>query len=141
VRLDQEIAAVRDHLELEKLRYGPRLRASLELAPELGALCVPPLCLQPVVENAILHGIAKREGGGSLAVSARREGDQLLLRVDDDGPGPEGSSHAGTGTALADLRDRLRLLYADAASLTVAPRPSGGCRVELRIPAEAEPRP
>jgi LytS/YehU family sensor histidine kinase len=89
-----------------------------------------------VVENAIVHGIAQREGGGRLAVSARREGAQLLLRVDDDGPGPHGSLHEGTGTALADLRDRLRLLYGDAASLTVASAPAGGCRVELRIPLE-----
>jgi hypothetical protein len=136
VSLEREIGAVRDHLELEKLRYGERLHASLDLEPGLGEQPVPPLCLQPVVENAIVHGIAQREGGGRLAVSARREGAQLLLRVDDDGPGPHGSLHEGTGTALADLRDRLRLLYGDAASLTVASAPAGGCRVELRIPLE-----
>jgi two-component sensor histidine kinase len=141
VPLAREIDAVRDHLELEKLRYGERLHASLDLEPGLEALVVPPLCLQPVVENAILHGIAQREGAGHLVVSARREGARLLLRVDDDGPGPRGSPHAGTGTALADLRDRLRLLYADAASLTVGSRPTGGCRVELRIPLEPEARP
>jgi LytS/YehU family sensor histidine kinase len=92
-----------------------------------------------VVENAIVHGIAQREQGGRLAVSARLDGGQLLLRVDDDGPGLRTSSHTGTGTALADLRDRLRLLYGNAASLSVGSAPAGGCRVELRIPAEREP--
>jgi two-component system sensor histidine kinase AlgZ len=141
VPLAREIDAVRAHLELERLRYGERLHASLDLEPGLESLAVPPLCLQPVVENAIVHGIARREGGGHLSVSGRREGARLLLRVDDDGPGPLGSPHAGTGTALADLRDRLRLLYADEASLTVAGRPAGGCRVELRIPLEPKGSP
>jgi hypothetical protein len=137
VPLARELGAVRDHLELERLRYGERLRATLEVEPGLESVPVPPLCLQPVVENAIVHGIAQREGGGSLAVSARRDGAHLLLRAEDDGPGPHGSSHAGTGTALADLRARLELLYGGAASLEVAERPAGGCRVELRIPVEA----
>jgi two-component sensor histidine kinase len=141
VPLEREIDAVRDHLELERLRFGERLHASLDLEPGLGALPVPPLCLQPVVENAILHGITQREGGGRLAVCARRDGAHLLLRVDDDGPGPRGSSHAGTGTALADLRDRLMLLYGSAASLSVGSGPAGGCRVEIRIPADGGPQP
>jgi signal transduction histidine kinase len=136
VPLEREMDAVRDHLELEKLRFGERLRSSLAVEPGVETLPVPPLCLQPVVENAILHGIAQRAGGGRLEVCARRDGDHLLLRVDDDGPGPMGSSHAGTGTALADLRDRLRLLYGAAASLSVDSGPTGGCRVEIRLPAE-----
>jgi two-component system sensor histidine kinase AlgZ len=141
VPLEREIEAVRDHLELERLRHGERLRASLDLEPGLESLPVPPLCLQPVVENAILHGISRREAGGKLAVCARREGGHLLLRVDDDGPGPRGSAHAGTGTALSDLRDRLALLYGEAATLSVGDGPGGGCRVEIRIPAEQGPRP
>jgi two-component system sensor histidine kinase AlgZ len=141
VALEREIEAVRHHLELERLRYGERLHATLDLEPGLEALQVPPLCLQPVVENAIVHGIAQHEEGGRLAVSVRREGEQLLLRVDDDGPGPRGSSHAGTGTALEDLRNRLALLYGERASLDVSSGPAGGCRVELRIPAAREPRP
>lgn len=136
VPLERELEAVRDHLELEKLRYGDRLHARLEIEPGVGSLGVPPLCLQPVVENAVLHGIAQREGGGELEVSVWREGGSLLLRVDDDGPGPEGSSHVGTGTALSDLRARLALLYGEASSLVVDARPEGGCRVELRIPAQ-----
>lgn len=139
VPLDRELDAVRDHLELEKLRYPDRLHAKLDVESGLGTLPVPPLCLQPVVENAIVHGIAQREGGGQLDVSVRREAGRLLLRVDDDGPGPQGSRHAGTGTALADLRARLELLYAGASSLTVGVRPGGGCRVELRLPL-APPR-
>ncbi|MGI9592312.1 MAG: sensor histidine kinase, partial [Myxococcota bacterium] len=130
VALAHELDAVRDHLHLEELRYGERLDARLDVEPGLETLAVPPLCLQPVVENAILHGIAQRERGGALRVSARREGGTLRLRVEDDGPGLEASGHAGTGTALADLRDRLELLYGDRASLSVGPGAERGCRVE-----------
>ncbi len=136
VPLEDELGAVRNHLLVEGLRYGERLRTKVDIEPGLGRVPVPPLSLQPVVENAVLHGIAPREAGGELAVSARREADQLVLRVEDDGPGPAHSPHAGTGTALRDLRSRLELLYAGRSELSVGAREGGGCRVELRIPLD-----
>jgi len=135
VPLAAELAAIESYLSLEQLRYGSRLRMRIEVPEALATLLVPPLCLQPLVENAVLHGIAQREGGGWVAVSGERSADQLLLRVEDDGPGPGSSSHAGTGTALRDLRARIELLFAQRARLSLSGRPGGGCRAELRLPA------
>lgn len=135
VPLSDEVEAVGSYLALEGLRYGERLRSRVEVPDALGGLRVPPLCLQPLVENAVLHGVARREPGGEVIVSAERRGEQLLLRVEDDGPGPGSSSHSGTGTALRDLRERLALLFADRAGLRVERGARGGCSVELRLPA------
>lgn len=134
VSLERELEAAREYLELERLRFGDRLRLELDVEPGLGPAPVPPLSLQPLVENAVRHGIAQREEGGELRVTVAREGARLLLRVDDDGPGPGASTQKGTGTALRDLRSRLDLLYGDTASLDVESGPEGGCRVDLRVP-------
>ena len=97
-----------------------------------------PLCLQPIAENAVLHGIATREEGGELSIRAEMRNDFLLLSVEDDGSGHGASSHTGTGTAMIDLRTRLELLYGGRAGLSAGERAGGGYRVELRIPMPQE---
>ena len=134
VSLEHELEAIAEYLELERLRFGERLRLHFEVEPGLGPAPVPPLSLQPLIENAVRHGIAQREDRGELRVTAKRERAMLLVRVDDDGPGPGSPTPKGTGTALQDLRSRLALLYRGSASLDVRPGPEGGCRVELRVP-------
>jgi LytS/YehU family sensor histidine kinase len=106
------------------------------VAPGIGDVPVPPLSLQPLVENAVRHGIAPRPEGGRLDVEIGRSGETLRVRVEDDGPGPGGSREHGAGAALADLRKRLELLYADRASLELDRGPLGGCRVTLRLPCD-----
>jgi two-component system sensor histidine kinase AlgZ len=153
VRLDEELGVVRHFLALEGLRYGNRLRSTLDIDPESLDAQLPPLILQPIVENAVLHGISQRRGGGRLELSTRvlaatdeasdveRHGrPTLLLSVEDDGPGLGRSDHAGSGQALADLRQRLELLYGDAAELREGKGELGGTRVELRLPFERGPR-
>ena len=103
---------------------------------DLQDLQVPPLCLQPIAENAVLHGISTREEGGELIIRAAMRNGALVLSVEDDGAGPGASSHTGTGTAMSDLRARLALLYGDRANLSVGPREGGGCCVELTIPCD-----
>jgi two-component system sensor histidine kinase AlgZ len=134
VPLGEELAAVTAFLELEQLRYGDRLATALRVDPGAGDVAVPPLVLQPVVENAVLHGIGTRRKGGRLEVSVARRGADLLLRVEDDGPGPGGSQRRGSGTALDDLRRRLAILYGGEASLEVARAAGGGCLVEIALP-------
>lgn len=138
VRLEEELQAVRAYLEVEGLRFGDRLRSSVEAEPETLLTMVPPLILQPLVENAVLHGVGSRRGG-RVEVRASRQGPDLVLRVLDDGPGPEGSQHRGTGTALVTLRERLRLAYGDTAALRAqrVNGDAGGYEVELRLPAGA----
>jgi LytS/YehU family sensor histidine kinase len=109
VTLREELAIIRDYLELEGLRLGQRLKWELDADDALMDLRVPPLMLQPLVENAIIHGIAPRREGGTLHISVQADGDQIVLQVRDDGPGS--SNHRGTGTALADLERRLEMSY------------------------------
>jgi two-component system sensor histidine kinase AlgZ len=138
VSLEAELEAVENYLSLERLRYGDRLRVRIEIAPEVQNIEIPPLCLQPIAENAVLHGISTREDGGELCIRAETREGSLLLSVEDDGSGPGASTHTGTGTAMADLRSRLELLYGGRAGLSVAERPGGGYRVSLKIPISGE---
>jgi two-component system sensor histidine kinase AlgZ len=136
VPLGRELAGVEGFLELETLRFADRLRVALHVEPGLGEVQVPPLLIQPLVENAVLHGVAPRREGGRVEIQLRRAGGELQVSVEDDGAGPGGSAHRGAGAALDDLRRRLALLYADQASVSVGVGPLGGCRVELRLPLE-----
>ncbi|WP_437338343.1 ATP-binding protein [Sorangium sp. So ce394] len=91
--------------------------------------------LQPLVENAVKHGIGGQVRGGSVTLRAELAGDDLLLTVLDDGPGPTPATRPGTGTSLADLRERLRLLYGEDSRLVAKAAPGGGFIAELRLPA------
>jgi len=134
VALADEVAAVEGYLELERLRYGDRLCTSIDVEPRALAVEVPPMLLQPLVENAVLHGVASRRGPTKVELVARRTDGRLELVVDDDGPGPAGSTHRGTGLAHDDLRARLALLYGDRARVEIGERPGGGYRVRLVLP-------
>jgi two-component system LytT family sensor kinase len=114
-------------------------------APDLGDAMVPPLILQPLVENAIRHGVAARPGGGTVTVRTERSDASLLLTVEDDGPGfrPE-SDRAPRGVGLANTRARLEQLYGAKAALETGSCAGGGACVAvtlpLRIAAVAAPR-
>jgi two-component system sensor histidine kinase AlgZ len=138
VRLGKELEAVSDYLEVEGMRLGERLRFSVEVEPGVDTILVPPLILQPLVENAVLHAVATRREGGRIRVVASRNGSSLGLTVADDGPGLGNSSHHGTGTSVADLRQRLNLIYGDGAKIDSDTPDEGGCRVRLTLPLELE---
>jgi len=134
VALARELAIVRDYLEVQSARFGARLRWSVDVAPDAASALVPPLIVQPLVENAVLHGVSSRTEGGEVEVRARRVGDVVRIEVRDDGPGPGGSSHAGTRTSIADLTTRLALLYGRAGRMTAGRGPGGGYHVALELP-------
>ncbi len=138
VPLTEEFRAVENYLALERLRYGDRLRVVIEIDPEARSLRIPPFCLQPIAENAVLHGISTREAGGQLRIRASVERGRLQLSVEDDGAGPGASSHSGSGTAMADLESRLALLYGGRARLSTTEPAEGGYRVDLELPIEEE---
>ncbi len=138
VSLASEIEAVENYLSLERLRYGDNLTVYVKISPEVRDFEIPPLCLQPIAENAVLHGIATREEGGVLRIQAEMRDDSLLLTVENDGSGPGASTHMGTGTAMVDLRARLELLYGGKAELAATEPSTGRYRVELTIPASRE---
>lgn len=140
VPLDDELAMVRDYLAIEAVRFRDRMRASVDAAPDVGRCLVPPLLLQPLVENAVRHGISARSAAGVIRVEARRENGRLFLTVEDDGPGMDTPSAApGTGTGLRNTRQRLAQLYHDQQHLTVERPVGGGTRIRVEIPARESP--
>ncbi len=132
--LSHELDVTRRYLELEQVRFNDRLSVEWDIAAD-GATTVPAFALQPLVENALMHGIAPQTGAGVVTIGARDTAAALELRVADNGVGPETPSRTpGEGVGLANLRARIARLYGDAASLTLNARPSGGAEAVLTIP-------
>jgi signal transduction histidine kinase len=133
VSLREELEFLERYLAIEKTRFADRLSTRFRIRSEVLDARVPNLLLQPLVENAIRHGIAKDCRAGRLEVSATHDRTRLLLRVTDDGPGaPPGAVTEGIG--LSNTRERLRHLFGDAYSLEYGNAPGGGFRVSLALP-------
>ena len=145
--LSDEFARIDDYLALMRVRMGDRLRTSAALPPALAALPVPPLLLQPLVENAIKHGLEPQRGPGELHVQASLDGSTLVLRVADTGRGLAAAEQAkarepaqpSSGFGLVQVRERLRTLHGDAARFTLEPRDGGGTLAEIRLPVATRP--
>lgn len=135
VPLSREIDSMRRYLSIEQFRFGERLRVHCDVDPAAATVRVPSLILQPLVENAIKHAAATREATCTIRVSAFLDGDDLVVRVDDDGPGAARYvSSGGGGVGLANVRERLLAAHDGAAAFAVARRAEGGTRAELRLP-------
>ena len=130
VPLSAEVEAARSYLAFEQLRFGDRLRTTFEVEGE-DDVNVPPLVLQPLVENAVKHGIRRRDGG-QVCVRVRSTDAAIALEVEDDGDGDSGEE--GTATGEADLRRRLELVYEGRAGFEVGDGELGGYRVRLTLP-------
>jgi two-component system sensor histidine kinase YesM len=158
--IGEGLALVRDYLAVEKIRFGERFSFSEDIDESILGCELPSLCLEPLAENALTHGLEQKRGPGSLWVEGRREGESALVAFEDDGPGmAEGDlqtlaalldsgvlpaqagacegrkGSAGMGLGLAATNRRLRLCYGEGGSLRVSRGPDGaGFRVELRVP-------
>lgn len=133
--LGAQLDLLRAYLDLIALRMGSRLKWSIDVAPELSALTVPPMLLQPVVENAIKHGLEPKIAGGSVDVTATRNGEALVLTVADTGLGISATRDPrSSGLGLPNLRARLAALYGTAAALVVADNEPTGTRVTISLP-------
>jgi len=136
VTVGEEMELVRCYLSIMQVRFGDRLTADVRVDPCAEDALVPRLILQPLLENAIRHGIARRPGAGRVTVDAAIEGERLLLRVADDGPG--GAHHGGgferEGTGLSNTRLRLREMFGDDHALRVANGEGDGLEVRLELP-------
>jgi len=136
--LAQEFERLSDYLALMQLRMGERLRVRLDLPAELGGIAIPPLLLQPLVENAIKHGLEPHVAGGKLRVSAAREGGRLVLQVADSGAGLTATTELreiGTGFGLKQVRERLAHRYGDSATFALQSQPGGGSLARIEITA------
>jgi LytS/YehU family sensor histidine kinase len=138
VALEDELAFVRDYLALESLRLGPRLKVDWQIDPATLGDAIPPLTLQPLVENSIVHGIAPQVAGGTVRIESHRrtEPEALALSVRDDGAGCRWPPAAGSksGVGLSALRRRFELDFDGTALLEVRSAPGAGFQVEILIP-------
>jgi LytS/YehU family sensor histidine kinase len=142
VPLPHELELLRRFVDVELVRFGDRLRVAWDVEPEARAALVPPLILQPLVENALRHGISRRPGPALLRISARRAGPNLELAVRDTGQGlaPLGGPPPRDGIGLSNTRARLEELYGPGAtSLELTNVAGGGARARLLIPFHLTP--
>jgi sensor histidine kinase YesM len=132
--LGEEFSLLRGYLEVLKVRMGPRLLYSLSIPEQLENCELPPMLLQPLVENAIKHGLEPKVEGGRIDVSASSEDGTVRIRVSDTGLGLGYGATRSTGVGLANIRDRLAAAYGGAASLEVAANPAGGVVATVKVP-------
>jgi two-component system LytT family sensor kinase len=139
--LASELQLLRTYLEIEQIRFGDRLRVEWHIDGDVTSALVPPLILQPVVENALRHGLWPRTEGGLLTIAAHRTGAELELEVIDQGVGlaPGFDLDRSTGVGLANVRARLARMYGADAGLEVTSGAACGVRVRLRLPRRAAP--
>jgi two-component system LytT family sensor kinase len=133
VTLGEEMDLVGQYLAIEQARFPDRLRVQVNVPDPLRSAAVPGFAVQHLIENAIRHGVARKEDAGRVLIAARREGDALEVSVTDDGPGV-GTVEPAAGHGLSNTRERLAALHGDAASLVVAGAPGGGTVATLRVP-------
>lgn len=141
IPLKEELEFLEKYLEIERTRFGERLTIQMEIEPEALDVCVPNLILQPLVENAIRHGIAPRVGGGRLQIVARRTGDRLWLMVRDNGSGlsPAKLDAFNRGVGVSNTRSRLEHLYPGAHRFEFHEPSDGGLAVTIEMPVAADP--
>ena len=132
--LEDELELVRQYLAVEQARFSDRLRPEFDVDPSARDAAVPTFALQHLVENAVRHGIARRSDAGRIVVTAKKDQDMLELTVEDDGPGIADDAQQPTGHGLENTRERLRTLYGEQWSLTVAEEDTTGTVARLRVP-------
>ncbi|MGH8889407.1 MAG: sensor histidine kinase [Acidothermaceae bacterium] len=136
-----ELRAVDTYLELERARFGDRLQVVLRVAPEVLAVAVPCLLIQPLVENAVRHGLERKEGVGHITIVAEDDDVECVLSVEDDGVGMEPevirerlTDHRDRGVGLVNVDERLRQVYGTDHGLTVETAVGAGTKVIVRVP-------
>jgi two-component system, LytTR family, sensor kinase len=134
VPLKEELEFLELYLGIQQMRFPDRLRVEMRVAPETLDALVPNLILQPIVENAIRHGISQRPTPGVVGIEASRDGERLRVNVYDDGPGLRPNGGAGGGVGLSNTRERLAQLYGERQRFTLSEREGGGVEAALVLP-------
>ena len=138
--LGREMAVIRPYLEILKVRMEERLQTDIQVPEGLLSAEFPSMMIQSLVENAIKHGLEPKAEGGKLTVKAEIVHGKLAVTVADTGLGFGKAATAGTGVGLANIRERIKLLYGDRASMTVADNTPSGTIVTLTVPYQAQPQ-
>jgi two-component system LytT family sensor kinase len=136
VPFGEELAFLRNYLAIERARFGERLRIEESLGPGVESVPVPSLLLQPLIENAVRHGVASRESGGTVRLHAAISAGTLVVEIADDGPGMDGETErAGAGFGLHSVRERLRAAGPPHA-IEIESAPGAGTRARVTLPLE-----
>lgn len=141
IPLEDELAFLRHYLKIEQIRFRDRLTVDEHISAETCSALVPTLLLQPLVENAIKHGVAPRGQGGQIIISAHRDSDLLVLTIADDGEGLRADGPNMEGIGVRNTRARLSKLYGDLGVLMLCNRPQCGLIAEVRLPFHSTPYP
>ncbi|GLZ32610.1 histidine kinase [Lentzea sp. NBRC 105346] len=140
--LADELTNIHRYLTIEQARYGSRLNVRLRIAPEVLQVVLPFLVLQPLVENAVRHGLAKKPGGGMLTITAEDNGNEALISVEDDGVGMDpdrlddikDAHQTGAHVGIGNINDRMRTVFGAEYALVVETAPNAGTKVILKVP-------
>ena len=143
--LAEELRSIDRYLTIERARFGERLQVRLQVAPEVLPVGLPFLCLQPLVENAVRHGVSPKPGVGTVSIVARDAGAECVITVEDDGVGmdpavlgragaADESADAGQHVGLSNVDERLRSVFGDGFGLVVETAPGAGTKISIRIP-------
>ncbi|MGH3735420.1 MAG: sensor histidine kinase [Micromonosporaceae bacterium] len=140
--LAEELRSINRYLLLEKARFGDRLQVTLRVAPEVLPAVVPFLCLQPLVENAVRHGLESKPGSGTVTIVGEDHGNECLISVEDDGVGEEperiramlAGEDGSDSIGLGNVDERLRTVFGDEYGLVVETAPGAGTKVSIRVP-------
>jgi two-component system, LytTR family, sensor kinase len=139
VSIDRELALLQRYLDIMAVRFGDRLEVALDVDGDVRAALVPNLVLQPLVENALKHGVDAIESVGRVEVAAKRDGDDVILTVRDNGPGPNGvKSDSGVGVGLRNTQARLQQLYGTRQHFELRRAEGGGTIARIRLPFHTE---
>ena len=141
IKLSEELAMLEAYVEIMRARFEQRLTVDIQAEDGTANARVPPLILQPLVENAIKFGVAERDDDGHVAIHIRKNGSQLLLQVLDDGPGAgdAGPALLGKGVGLSTTAERLKRMYGERHSFTIENGETGGLRLSITIPFSTAP--
>jgi two-component system LytT family sensor kinase len=144
VTLREELEAIDEYLDIEVIRFGPKLKVVKDIDPDTLDLIVPSMILQPLVENSIKHGFSRKVGPGAITIRSHRENGRAVIEVDDDGMGFFAESldqPMSSGIGLANVRERLRVIYGATYQLKLSSEPGKGTRARIEVPELATVHP
>jgi two-component system LytT family sensor kinase len=137
VSLREELESIDEYLAIEVVRFGPKLTVRKEISQDTMDVIVPSMILQPLVENSIKHGLSRKLGAGTLTIRSRRDGARVVIEVDDDGTGfvlDRLNQPMSSGIGLANVRERLRVIYGSTYQLRLESEPGKGTRAQIEVP-------
>jgi two-component system LytT family sensor kinase len=144
VTLSDELASIDEYLDIEIIRFGPKLQVRREIAPDTREVIVPSMILQPLVENSIKHGFARKVGPGVITIRSRRENGRAVIEVEDDGMGfvlARLDEPMASGIGLANVRERLAVIYGDQQRFALTSEPGRGTTARIEVPELAAAQP